>query len=226
MKYKLLLIFAFAIQINAIELPIYEARYSYESEEINIKGIREFQKNSDDYSLSFKAKNLFASMSFESNFSIEESQIISKDYIIKVKPRFIDRDQEINFDYDNQTINSLGRDAWSMPLDTQIGSADPLNAQIQIRLNVLKGLEEFSIQLLEIKNGKMEDNYYKILKNESCYLGDIKYECIVLKRFREKENRETLYYLIPDLDYMFLKIIDSGPERNQKLELLEILSLG
>jgi hypothetical protein len=226
MKYKLLLIFAFAIQINAIELPIYEARYSYESEEINIKGIREFQKNSDDYSLSFKAKNLFASMSFESNFSIEESQIISKDYIIKVKPRFIDRDQEINFDYDNQTINSLGRDAWSMSLDTQIGSADPLNAQIQIRLNLLKGLEEFSIQLLEIKNGKMEDNYYKILKNESCYLGDIKYECIVLKRFREKENRETLYYLIPDLDYMFLKIIDSGPERNQKLELLEILSLG
>jgi hypothetical protein len=226
MKYKLLLIFAFAIQINAIELPIYEARYSYESEEINIKGIREFQKNSDDYSLSFKAKNLFASMSFESNFSIEESQIISKDYIIKVKPRFIDRDQEINFDYDNQTINSLGRDAWSMPLDTQIGSVDPLNAQIQIRLNLLKGLEEFSIQLLEIKNGKMEDNYYKILKNESCYLGDIKYECIVLKRFREKENRETLYYLIPDLDYMFLKIIDSGPERNQKLELLEILSLG
>ena len=40
MKYKLLLIFALAIQISAIELPIYEARYSYESEEINIKGVR------------------------------------------------------------------------------------------------------------------------------------------------------------------------------------------
>ena len=226
MKYKLLLICAFAIQINAIELPIYEARYSYESEEINIKGIRKFQKNSDDYSLGFKAKNLFASMSFESNFSIEESQIISKDYIIKVKPRFIDRDQEISFDYDNQSISSLGRDVWTMPLDTQIGSADPLNAQIQIRLNLLKGLEEFSIRLLEIKNGEMEDNYYKIVRNESCMLSDIKYECAVLKRFREKENRETLYYLIPDLDYMFLKIIDSGPKRNQKLELLEILSLG
>jgi hypothetical protein len=165
-------------------------------------------------------------MSFESNFSIEESQIISKDYVIKVKPRFIDRDQEISFNYDNQTINSMGRDSWSMPLDTQIGLADPMNAQIQIRLNLLQGLKEFSIQLLEIKNGKMEDNFYKIIRNESCYLGDIKYECVVLKRFREKENRETLYYLIPDLEYMFLKIIDSGPERNQKLELLEILSLG
>jgi len=28
------------------------------------------------------------------------------------------------------------------------------------------------------------------------------------------------------LGYMFLKIIDTGPERTQKLELLEILSLG
>ena len=165
-------------------------------------------------------------MSFESDFSIEESQIISKDYVIKVKPRFVDRDQEISFNYDNQTINSMGRDSWSMPLDTKIGLADPMNAQIQIRLNLLQGLKEFSIQLLEIKNGKMEDNFYKIIRNESCYLGDIKYECVVLKRFREKENRETLYYLIPDLEYMFLKIIDSGPERNQKLELLEILSLG
>jgi hypothetical protein len=89
-------------------------------------------------------------MSFESNFSIEESQIISKDYVIKVKPRFIDRDQEISFNYDNQTINSMGRDSWSMPLDTQIGLADPMNAQIQIRLNLLQGLKEFSIQLLAI----------------------------------------------------------------------------
>ena len=226
MKYKLLLIFALAIQINAIELPIYEARYSYESEEINIKGVRKFHKNSDNYSLGFKAKNLLASMSFESNFSIEESQIISKDYVIKVKPGFINRDQEISFNYDNQTITSLGRDAWSMPLDTLTGTVDPLNAQIQIRLNLLQGLKEFSIRLLEIKNGEMEDNYYKIVRSESCMLSDIKYECIVLKRFREKEKRETLYYLIPDLDYMFLKIIDSGPERNQKLELLEILSLG
>jgi hypothetical protein len=120
----------------------------------------------------------------------------------------------------------MGRDSWSMSLDTQIGLADPMNAQIQIRLNLLQGLKEFSIKLLEIKNGEMEDNFYKIIRNESCYLGDIKYECVVLKRFREKENRETLYYLIPDLEYMFLKIIDFGPERNQKLELLEILSLG
>ena len=116
--------------------------------------------------------------------------------------------------------------AWNVPLNADIESVDPLSAQIQIRLNLLQGMNEFSLKLLEVKNGEIQDNFYKIIRNESCVLSGNNYECVVLKSFREKENRETLYYLIPDLDYMFLKIIDTGPERNQKLELLDILSLG
>ena len=226
MNYKILLTLDLSFQINGVELPAYEARYSYESEEINIEGIRKLSKDPNSFNLSFKAKNLLASMGFESIFLIENSQIISKNYVIKVKPKFVNRDQEITFNYVDKIISSFGRDAWEKPLDQAKKSADPMNAQIQIRLNLLMGMQEFTIKLLEIKNGGIEDNFYKVIKNEPCSLGENSYECVILKRFREKENRETLYYLIPDLDYMFLKIIDSGPERNQKLELLEILSLG
>ena len=226
MNYKILLTLALSFQINGVELPAYEARYSYESDEINIEGIRKFSKDPNSFNLSFKAKNLLASMGFESIFLIKNSQIISKNYVIKVRPKFVNRDQEITFNYVDKIISSYGRDAWEKPLDQAKKSADPMNAQIQIRLNLLMGMQEFTIKLLEIKNGGIEDNFYKVIKNEPCSLGENSYECVILKRFREKENRETLYYLIPDLDYMFLKIIDSGPERNQKLELLEILSLG
>ena len=226
MNYKILLTLALSFQINGVELPAYEARYSYESDEINIEGIRKFSKDPNSFNLSFKAKNLLASMGFESIFLIENSQIISKNYVIKVRPKFVNRDQEITFNYVDKIISSYGRDAWEKPLDQAKKSADPMNAQIQIRLNLLMGMQEFTIKLLEIKNGGIEDNFYKVIKNEPCSLGENSYECVILKRFKEKENRETLYYLIPDLDYMFLKIIDSGPERNQKLELLEILSLG
>jgi hypothetical protein len=226
MNYKIIAILVLSFQINGVELPAYEARYSYESDEINIEGIRKFSKNSNNFKLSFKAKNLLASMSFESIFLIESSQIISKNYVIKVRPKFVNRDQEITFNNEDKIISSVGRDTWEQSLDQAMKSTDPMNAQIQIRLNLLRGMQEFTIKLLEVKNGDIEDNFYKIIKNESCSLGENSYECVVLKRFREKENRETLYYLIPDLDYMFLKIIDSGPERDQKLELLEILSLG
>jgi hypothetical protein len=103
---------------------------------------------------------------------------------------------------------------------------DPLNAQIQIRLNLINQMKEFSIQLVEIKNGAVEENFYEIIGEDICSIGSKDYECVILKRQRKKESRETLYYLAPELDYMFLKIIDTGPERTQKLEMLEILSLG
>ena len=209
MNYKILLTLALSFQINGVELPAYEARYSYESDEINIEGIRKFSKDPNSFNLSFKAKNLLASMGFESIFLIENSQIISKNYVIKVRPKFVNRDQEITFNYVDKIISSYGRDAWEKPLDQAKKSADPMNAQIQIRLNLLMGMQEFTIKLLEIKNGGIEDNFYKVIKNEPCSLGENSYECVILKRFREKENRETLYYLIPDLDYMFLKIIGS-----------------
>jgi len=154
MKYELLLIFAVSFGINAIEISDYEARYSFESDEINIEGIRAFSKNDNGYSLGFKAKNLLASMSFESRFFIKNSKIISKDYIIKVKPRFVNRDQEIIYNYENQTLSSIGRDSWSVPLNADIESVDPLSAQIQIRLNLLQGMNEFSLKLLEVKTGE------------------------------------------------------------------------
>ena len=57
---------------------------------------------------------------------------------------------------------------------------DPLNAQIQIRLNLLNNMKEFSIKLVEIKNGAVEDNFYKIVGEEICNIGSKEYECICL----------------------------------------------
>jgi hypothetical protein len=50
--------------------------------------------------------------------------------------------------------------------------------------------------------------------------------CVLLKRYRDTEDRITTYYLIPELAYMFYKVIDESPEEYQKLELKELLSFG
>ena len=54
-----------------------------------------------------------------------------------------------------------------MPLNADIESVDPLSAQIQIRLNLLQGMNEFSLKLLEVKKGKIQDNFYKIIRNRT-----------------------------------------------------------
>lgn len=226
MKYRFLLIGILSVSLNANGIQEYTARYAYDTDEISIKGIRKLEKIDENYILSFQAKNLIARMGFASKFEITGNTLVSKSYDIKIKPKFINRDQLINFNYIDNEVTSSGREEWSKNIQRDVPSLDPLNAQIKIRLNLMMGMEEFEIHLLEIRTGESENNYYKIIGNEKCSSKNNEYDCIVLKRVREREGRQTLYYLAPELGYMFIKIVDTGPERTQTLELIEILSLG
>ena len=227
MKFNLILLLLFAFNnIKADSINEYSAKYFYRSDEISIKGIRKLEIRDGKYSLNFKAKNLLASMRVGSEFNINEGVLKTNSYNIKVKPSFVNRDQDIKFDYIANTIESTGREEWEEDLDTSGEILDPLNAQIKIRINLISGLEKFSINLLEIESGKVEENFYEVVGKEVFTFNEIDYECIKLKRIRETDDRETIYYIAPDLNFMFLKIVDTGQDRNQTLELIEILSLG
>ena len=227
MKFNLILLLLIAFNnIKADSINEYSAKYFYKSDEISIKGIRKLEIRDGKYSLNFKAKNLLASMRIGSEFNINEGVLKTNSYSIRVKPRFVNRDQDIKFDYIANIIESTGREEWEEELDTSGEILDPLNAQIKIRINLISGLEKFSINLLEIESGKVEENFYEVVGKEVFTFNEIDYECIKLKRIRETDDRETIYYIAPDLNFMFLKIVDMGQDRNQTLELIEILSLG
>ena len=227
MKFNLILLLLIAFNnIKADSINEYSAKYFYKSDEISIKGIRKLEIRDGKYSLNFKAKNLLASMRVGSEFNINEGVLKTNSYSIRVKPRFVNRDQDIKFDYIANIIESTGREEWEEDLDTSGEILDPLNAQIKIRINLISGLEKFSINLLEIESGKVEENFYEVVGKEVFTFNEIDYECIKLKRIRETDDRETIYYIAPDLNFMFLKIVDTGQDRNQTLEIIEILSLG
>ena len=227
MKFNLILLLLIAFNnIKADSINEYSAKYFYKSDEISIKGIRKLEIRDGKYSLNFKAKNLLASMRVGSEFNINEGVLKTNSYSIRVKPSFVNRDQDIKFDYIANIIESTGREKWEEDLDTSGEILDPLNAQIKIRINLISGLEKFSINLLEIESGKVEENFYEVVGKEVFTFNEIDYECIKLKRIRETDDRETIYYIAPDLNFMFLKIVDTGQDRNQTLEIIEILSLG
>ena len=227
MKFNLILLLLIAFNnIKADSINEYSAKYFYKSDEISIKGIRKLEIRDGKYSLNFKAKNLLASMRVSSEFNINEGVLKTNSYSIRVKPSFVNRDQDIKFDYIANIIESTGREEWEEDLDTNGEILDPLNAQIKIRINLISGLEKFSINLLEIESGKVEENFYEVVGKEVFTFNEIDYECIKLKRIRETDDRETIYYIAPDLNFMFLKIVDTGQDRNQTLEIIEILSLG
>ena len=226
MKFYLFILLASIFSVNAIELPYYEAKYNFESDEINITGVREFRKNSEGYEIKFQASNLFAGMSFSSIFDIEDSKVIPKSYDVKIRPKLLNRDQFIEFDYINNEILSKGSNSWSESLKKNILIMDPLNVQIVIRTLIKQNKKKFSINIVDMQKGGYKEYDFEVLGNEKCIFNEEELNCVVLQRSREKSNRKVTYYLMEKYEYMFLKIIDINPERKNTLNLLEILSFG
>ena len=121
MKVNLFILFITIFSVNAVELPFYEAKYKFESDEINITGIRKFNKNSKGYEIEFQASNLFVGMNFSSLFHFEDYKVIPKSYDVKIKPKFLNRDQFIEFDYEENQIISKGSNEWFKILPRPFG---------------------------------------------------------------------------------------------------------
>ena len=209
----------------AAEVPPYSAKYNFESEEISISGVREFYKTEDGYEMKFKASNLFASLFFLSRFKLKSDNVISDSYEIKIRPKFLDRDQSLRFDYENMEVRSKGINEWASSINENL-IYDPLNVQIMIRTYVKQGLENFKINIIDMENGDYRLYEFNIIGNEDCIFNNEKLQCIILERSRLNSKRKVTYYLAEELEHMFIKIIDVSPERTNTLKLLEVLSLG
>ena len=168
MKFNLFILFILVYSVNAVELPYYEAKYKFESDEINITGIRKFNKSSEGYKIEFQASNLIAGMNFSSLFSFKDYKVIPSSYDVKIKPKFLDRDQFIEFDYVNNQVVSKGSNKWSEILSKDALIMDPLNVQIMIRTLVKRNKTEFSLNIVDMQKGGYKEYNFEVIGNEKC----------------------------------------------------------
>ena len=127
-------------------------------------------------------------------------------------------------------IQSLlnGRDNWIVEVDKNIQILDPLNSQIQLKLNLANNINEFSLNIIDMENGKLEGYQYVVDGIKNIEFKDVLYECMVVKRTKldSDSNKVTLYFVSKDLGYMFIEVQESSEKREQELQLIELLSLG
>jgi len=227
MIFKLIPVLLLSLTINA-EVKNYSAEYEFISEEITIAGTRALDINEGLGSLSFKAKNLLASMFFESKFRVIDGKVISDSYKVRIKPKFVNRDQELVFNHENNTISSNGRDNWIVEVDKNIQILDPLNSQIQLKLNIANNVNNFSLNLIDLENGALESYQYIVDGVKTIEFKDELYDCMVVKRIKldSDSDKVTLYFVSKDLGYMFIQVQESSEKREQELQLIELLSLG
>ena len=156
MRYKKIIFIAFlSINISATKIPNYEAEYYFKSDDISIKGIREFKNIDDGFKMRFMAERIIASMDITSEFKIYDNKIKSEIYDVKIKPKFLNKDQLINFDYINNLIISNGENNWETNFLESRLILDPLNSQIMIRMLIKDGLDNFDLNLIDLKKWRL-----------------------------------------------------------------------
>ena len=232
-KRIILFILLSPISLNGDEVADYKAEYLFETGDFSVTGIRELitDEENEIARITFNAKTKIVKLFFESSFVINKGSIISKKYIANVRALLIKRNQSIIYDNINQNIKSSGQNKWDINYADDIDILDPLNAQVQMRLNV-KGMHEskeynsFEIALQDIRNGNIEINTYKFSRNDLYTFNEKNYESIVIKRVRDQDSRITEYHIVPDLGYLIMEVLDTGAEATQTLKLQKILSLG
>ena len=232
-KRIILFILLSPISLNEDEVADYKAEYLFETGDFSVTGIRELitDEENEIARITFNAKTKIVKLFFESSFVINKGSIVSKKYIANVRALLIKRNQSIIYDNINQNIKSSGQNKWDINYADDIDILDPLNAQVQMRLNVKdmyesKEYNSFEIALQDIRNGNIEVNTYKFSRNDIYTFNEKNYESIVIKRVRDQDSRITEYHLVPELGYLIMEVLDTGAEATQTLKLQKILSLG
>lgn len=232
-KRIILFILLSPISLNGDEVADYKAEYLFETGDFSVTGIRELitDEENEIARITFNAKTKIVKLFFESSFVIDKGSIISKKYIANVRALLIKRNQSIIYDNINQNIKSSGQNKWDINYADDIDILDPLNAQVQMRLNVKdmhesKEYNSFEIALQDIRNGNIEVNTYEFSRNDIYTFNEKNYESIVIKRVRDQDSRITEYHIVPDLGYLIMEVLDTGAEATQTLKLQKILSLG
>ncbi|RPH00255.1 MAG: hypothetical protein CBD13_003405, partial [Candidatus Pelagibacter sp. TMED153] len=166
-KFLAILFVLISFSLAAQEIPDYKGDYVFTNSRVSMEGIRELITHEEEgkRTIQFNAKFPLGRIKIISDFSENNNLMTSTKYYVDVKWTLISDKRTLNFDQNAGTLSSKGKFKWSQALLENENVFDPLNVQIQIRKNVIAGLQEFSLMLPDLKTGAIEANNYKVVNN-------------------------------------------------------------
>ncbi len=195
---RLLASFFLIFTLNAAEFKSYDAEFVFETKYGSFPLKRFFAVEGDKINTKVKMELLWFKYSLDSNFKIENQQIVSIDTF--VRDPFRDKPKKFKASFSKNGINSqeIGNFKFT-------GSVlEQLSSDVQVRLNAKYGVKSYQLKIFDNTKAKVVTKDYRQLENEivSTSFGDI--ETIVV--IAESEDVGPIkYFIAPSLDHMIIK---------------------
>lgn len=195
---RLLASFFLIFTLNAAEFKSYNAEFVFETKYGSFPLKRFFAVEGDKINTKVKMELLWFRYSLDSNFKIENQQIVSIDTF--VRDPFRDRPKKFKASFSKNGIKSqeLGN------LEFTGSVLEQLSSDVQVRLNAKYGVKSYQLKIFDNTKAKVVTKDYQQLDNEivSTSFGDI--ETIVV--IAESEDVGPIkYFIAPSLDHMIIK---------------------
>ena len=195
---RLLATFFLIFTLNAAEFKSYDAEFVFETKFGSFRLKRFFAVEGDKINTKVKMEVLWFRYSLDSNFKIENQQIVSINTF--VRDPFRDKPKKFKASFSNKGINSLELGNFEFT-----GSVlEQLSSDVQVRLNAKYGVKSYQLKIFDNTKAKVVTKNYQQLDSEivSTSFGDI--ETIVV--IAESEDVGPIkYFIAPSLDHMIIK---------------------
>ncbi len=204
-------------------LQLYQASYSATYNGIPIEAERELVKLEYGYRLETSVSNLIAKMQEIEQIHLDsEGAILIDGYNSKRSFLGSKRQEQLVINHQhNKAVYTHKKKR--REIDLQPGLLGPISYQLQLRRDL--ALHESSLEYMVISHGKIKHYHFERLGKETITteLGDI--DTIKIRRVRDKQDRETIFWMAKNYAYLPVKIWQREEDGESYEMLLKSLTL-
>ena len=163
------------------------------------------QLDDDTYEMRFHAKSWFASIEEVSRLRVdaESTQVIPLHYTYKRRGVGKNRDAELTFDWDKETVtNNVQNISWKMDITQRV--QDKLSYQLQIQQDLRAGEKKFVYQIAD--GGRLKEYGFEVIGEEVLETPLGKVDTVQVKRSRDDDKRVTYAWLAKKWDFLLVRM--------------------
>lgn len=205
----------------AAALTPYQATYTASLNGLPVTVTSALETTEKGYRISTSATNLLGQLQEREDFHLADERIVVDEYRHRRALLGNQRLEHLVVDL-GQGVAHYQRDDDTREIPVTPGLLGPMSYQVQMRRDLAAGGSAFDYQVLH--RGKVKQYHFQTEGTESVILPKGAVEAIRIRRVRDDNDRETIVWIAPQLDYQLVKLrqIEEGDSYELLLSGLEL----
>ncbi|MEH6466943.1 MAG: DUF3108 domain-containing protein [Porticoccus sp.] len=187
-----------------LALTPYTLSYAATYNGMDISAERQLTLNGDRYVLTTTAKNLFSSIEEEGAFLLDEKRgIVDQGYQYKRNILGIKKTEKLRYDREVGVANYKTKKK-KRQVTLENGYLNRLSYQVQLQRDLINQVSPLQYQV--ISRGRLKQYNFETQGEETLDTPLGKIKALKVKRIREDDERETLFWFAPEWNYLLVQL--------------------